>query len=81
MSPQEENETSAERRLRVDRSVARLRSLDDEADDDSVEGTMADRVAMVWELTVEAWTLSAPGEFDAESRLQRDVVSLTRTQR
>jgi hypothetical protein len=61
--------------LRVDRSDATIRPFDDEADDDYVEGPRADRVAMVRELTVEAWSLSTPGAVDAESRFQRDGVS------
>jgi len=32
----------------------------------------SERLAMVWPLTVEAWSLR--GDFDAESRLQRHIV-------
>ncbi|QTA87872.1 hypothetical protein [Desulfonema magnum] len=50
----------------------------DEADDrdDYVEGDMAFRLGIVWELTKDV--MSFQRGFDAESGLQRNVVSLVR---
>ena len=41
---------------------------------DYVDAPPAQRVAMVWELTEELWSIS--GRTDAQRRLQRDVAAL-----
>ncbi len=41
--------------------------------------TPAERMLMVWPITCDAWSMT--GKFDAESRLQRDVVRLIRRKR
>jgi hypothetical protein len=43
-----------------------------------VEGTMAERVSQVWELTKNAWAMAG---IDAEQRLQRHVAVLIRSGR
>jgi hypothetical protein len=62
----------------VDRSHYPVRkiSLADEGRELPSSLTPAQRVAMVWPLTVEAWTFK-DGRFD-ESRLRRDVVRVVR---
>lgn len=40
--------------------------------------TPAERLEMVWPLTVEAWTWALQGNFDAESRLPRHIVRVIR---
>lgn len=40
--------------------------------------TPAERLGMVWPLTVEAWTWALRGNFDAESRLPRHIVRVIR---
>ncbi len=40
--------------------------------------TPAERLGMVWPLTVEAWTWACRGDFDAESRLPRHIVRVIR---
>lgn len=66
----------------VDRShypVRKLR-LEDEGKGSQVEHlTAAERVAMVWQLTVQAWTFKE-GRWD-EPRLRRDVVRVVRRPR
>ena len=62
----------------VDRShypVRKIR-LADEGREPPSSLTPAQRVAMVWPLTVEAWTFK-DGHFD-ESRLRRDAVRVVR---
>jgi hypothetical protein len=41
-----------------------------------VPGTAAERLAMVWPLTAEAYSLS--GKYNVEQRLQRHIVRLVR---
>ena len=63
----------------VDRSNYPTRKirLEDEGKDDDVKAmTPSQRVAMVWPLTVQAWTFME-GTF-VESRLRRDVVRTVR---
>jgi hypothetical protein len=50
--------------------------LADEGREPESRLTPAERVALVWPLTVEAWTFK-DGRFD-ESRLRRDVVRVVR---
>ena len=59
--------------LRVQRDRARLSKLGDE-DDDFVDASPAERVAMIWELTAELWSLQ--GQDCAQQRLQRHVAKL-----
>jgi hypothetical protein len=63
----------------VDRSsypTRRLLLKEEGRDDDVAAMTPAQRVAMVWPLTVQAWTFMQ-GHF-LESRLRRDVVRVVR---
>lgn len=54
------------------------RTLTDESSDDWLRNcTAAERICMVWPLTMNAWAFS--GEIDSESRLQRHVVRTKRT--
>lgn len=56
----------------------RLRRLDQEGDDDDVRHlSPALRVAMVWQLTVQAWMFKE-GRWH-EPRLRRDVVRIVRS--
>jgi hypothetical protein len=64
--------------LRVQRDRARLSKLGDE-DDDFVDASPAERVAMIWELTAELWSLQ--GKDCAKQRLQRHVAMLNRSKR
>ncbi len=57
----------------------KLTTLHDDHDDQFRQFTPSERVAMVWPLTVETYSLN--GTYDTESRLQRHVVRLFRPQR
>lgn len=61
--------------LRVQRGQARLLKSH-EAQDEASLLPPSELLASVWELTQEIYSLS--GEYDAQSRLQRDVVALHR---
>ncbi|QXD13816.1 hypothetical protein GQ464_010060 [Rhodocaloribacter litoris] len=59
------------------RRVLRVKRLHDEDwEDDLLQTTAAERLAMVWPLTVDAWTF-LEGTL-AQSRLQRHIVRLQR---
>jgi hypothetical protein len=63
--------------MRLERKKIRLLKLDEAGDtDDYVEGDMAFRFGIVWELTKDV--MSFQRGFDVESGLQRNVVSLVR---
>jgi hypothetical protein len=49
-----------------------------DGDDAYVEGSPAERVGFVWEITKELWSLR--NRQDAERRLQRNVATLIRQQ-
>ena len=71
--------------VRASMQPARVgRISEQDPDSDFVGLTPAERLAMVWPLTVQAWTMmsAARGEpFDAESRRQRDHISVQRRKR
>ena len=52
--------------------VRRIREGDD--DDELRQMTPAERVGLMWQLTLDAWAFR--GGFDAESRLSRHTVSV-----
>jgi hypothetical protein len=61
----------------MDRSHVVLKRLGDERrEDDFVPGSPAERIQLVWPVTVELASLSP--EHDVERRLQRHVVRLVR---
>ena len=55
--------------------TVKYRMIDKRADD-FVPGTPAERIALVWSLTLEATSLSK--RYDAKRRLQRHVTSVAR---
>ena len=62
---------------RTDNRRIRVRRLDEQGREDELAHTSpADRLAMVWPLTVTAWTFK-DGSF-AQSRLQRHLVRIQR---
>jgi len=66
--------------MSLDRQDVRIfRSLKEAHDGGYMPGTPAERLAQVWELTREAWSLLDAGH--AEQRLQRHVAVLIRGER
>lgn len=59
----------------IDKSVTSLHKMG-QADGSYVAASPSERVAMVWELTAEAWTLKDRGPEHVERRLQRTVAHL-----
>ena len=63
--------------MNMRRDIMTRTSLEESRDDAGyMEGTMAERLAAVWEITRDVWAF-VPNE-DAEQRLQRHVGVLTR---
>jgi len=62
--------------MKLDRNKVKVGRMADTPEAERVEGSLAERIAMVWEITCDAWSMT--GDFDVESRLQRDVVRLRR---
>ncbi len=62
--------------LVMDRRHAVKYKMADRRPDGFVPGTSAERIALVWVLTLEATSLSK--RYDAKQRLQRDVTSVAR---
>ena len=59
---------------------ARKYKLGEEPRIDHVERAMSpgERIALVWEITMNAWAFKEPGWSAATSRLRRDVVRVVR---
>jgi hypothetical protein len=62
---------------RMDRSQGKVLRMKDAPEMEAMEGTYAERIAVVWELTCYAWAFT--GEFNVESRLRRDLGHLQRS--
>ena len=62
--------------MKLNRKITRIVNINDDLDEDYVQTTMTDRVGMVWDMTVQLWSVSTKGEISAESRLQRNIASL-----
>lgn len=60
--------------IKLQRDKVRIVKRKDDAADDYVSASPEECISFVWELTKEIYSLS--GEYDAESRLQRDVVRI-----
>ena len=61
----------------LNRQLARVRSLgESHVDDDALRASPAERLGMVWQITVDAWAFK--GENVAESRLPRHTVRVLR---
>jgi hypothetical protein len=60
------------------KTISRKRFEESKKDTSFVEGTMAERVSQVWELTKNTWAMTG---IDAEQRLQRHVAVLVRRKR
>ena len=62
---------------RMDRSVVKLTTLDQQGSDSGVpHATPAERLLMVWPLTLTAWAFKEPNV--VQSRLQRHVARVIR---
>jgi hypothetical protein len=65
---------------RMDRSIAKQTTLDEQGKDAGMpDATPAERLQMVWPLTVTAWKFKEPNI--VQPRLQRHVVRTLRGQR
>ena len=65
---------------RMDRSIVQLTTLDQQGLDSGVpDATPAERLLMVWPLTVTAWAFKEPNA--VQPRLQRHVARLIRSER
>lgn len=62
--------------MKVNRQKLRLSNLKNTQKEEVAQLTKAEALSFVWDLTEEIYSLS--GKFDVKSRLQRDVISITR---
>lgn len=60
----------------IDRSAIKVSNLQRQGQDAFVATSPADRIRMMWQLTIDAWMFKDPKI--AESRLQRHVVRVDR---
>lgn len=61
------------------RQIVKLTTLHDETDDQFLQFTPAERMSMVWPLTIDAWSITE--DFNAKSRLQRHITKLYQPRR
>jgi hypothetical protein len=61
---------------KTNRSIVRKTTLQDQDDDGFVDATPAERMGMVWQMTLDAWSFMDPES--AQSEFQRHVVRVER---
>jgi hypothetical protein len=62
--------------IRLQRDKIKMLRREDSAADEHISASSEECVSFVWELTREIYSLS--GEYDVESRLQRNVINIVR---
>jgi hypothetical protein len=62
--------------MKSNRKIVRVRKLRDEEPLDLLDKTPAERIEMVWQITMDAWAFK--GEPIDQSRLQRHIVRVHR---
>jgi hypothetical protein len=62
--------------MKVNRQKLRVSNIKNTQKEEVAQLTKAEALSFVWDLTEEIYSLS--GKFDVKSRLQRDVISITR---
>jgi hypothetical protein len=67
--------------MKLDRTVTKLTTIKESEDHGYMPGTPAERVNIVWDITVALWSISTRGQINAESRLQRNVAMFREAQR
>lgn len=60
--------------IRLQRDKIKMLEKKDNVDDDYVSASPEECLSFIWELTKEIYSLS--GEYDVESRLQRDFIHI-----
>ena len=64
--------------MRLNKNKVRLSMMTDSVDDEYVDASIGERIAMVWDITIELWSIAKKGEISAQSRLQRHVANFTK---
>jgi hypothetical protein len=64
--------------MKLDRKIIRKIKMNEDQDTGFVPGTMRERMEMVWDITVDLWSIATKGKVHAETGLQRDVAVLIR---
>ena len=64
--------------MRLNRNVANLTQMKKIDNDEYVNGSIKDRIEVVWDITQELWSISTKGNVNAKSRLQRNVANFTK---
>lgn len=60
--------------MRVKRDIIQLKTIKEQDDSGYMDATPQERLAAVWELTAELWSLT--DKESAERRLQRNIIKL-----
>lgn len=55
--------------------------MKDHRNDEYVDGSDEERIVMVWDITLELWSIAQKGGAGAQPRLQRNVANLTKVRR
>jgi len=64
--------------MRLNKNKVKLNMMNDTEDDEFVDAPIAERIGMVWDITIQLWSISKKGKINAQSRLQRHVANLTK---
>ena len=64
--------------MKLNKNKVKLSMMNSVVDDEYVNASIAERIEMVWDITIQLWSIAKKGEISAQSRLQRHVAILTK---
>ena len=64
--------------MKLNKNKTTLSMMNRAVDDEYVNAPISERIGMVWDMTVQLWSIAKKGEISAQSRLQRHVARLVR---
>ena len=62
--------------MKLDRSITKLTTIKESEDHGYMPGTPAERVNIVWDITVALWSISTRGKIKMGTRLRKDIALL-----
>ena len=62
--------------MKLNKNKVKLSMMHGAEDDEYVEASAGERIAMVWDITIQLWSIAKKGDISAQSRLQKHVAHL-----
>lgn len=64
--------------MKLNKNKVKLYMMNNCAYDEYVNASTKERIEMVWDITIQLWSIAEKGGISAQSRLQRHVANFTK---